>query len=110
MASPDHMIRPLPRYFELYQRRAHGKNTAQEALRRTRVEHPEAAAVQPGDRGIHVAQRDLPLQYPPGQEGRALPPGQALLRNSTRLAHFMTYRSRKSPRSSRPAQIAAFPD
>jgi alpha-amylase/alpha-mannosidase (GH57 family) len=34
MANPDHMIRPLPRYFELFQRRALGKNTVQEALRR----------------------------------------------------------------------------
>jgi alpha-amylase/alpha-mannosidase (GH57 family) len=34
LANPDHMIRPLPRYFELYQRRAAGKNTAREALRR----------------------------------------------------------------------------
>jgi len=34
MANPDHMIRPFPRYFELYQRRALGKNTAREALRR----------------------------------------------------------------------------
>ena len=34
MANPEYMIRPLPRYFELYQRRAQGKNTAQEALRR----------------------------------------------------------------------------
>ena len=34
MANPDHMIRPLPRYYELYQRRAPGKNSAQEALRR----------------------------------------------------------------------------
>ncbi len=34
LANPDHMIRPLPRYFELYQRRAPGKNTARDALRR----------------------------------------------------------------------------
>jgi alpha-amylase/alpha-mannosidase (GH57 family) len=34
MANPDHMIRPLPRYYELYRRRAPGKNTAREALRR----------------------------------------------------------------------------
>src|SRR5215472_8229058 len=34
MANHDHMIRPLPRYHELLQRRALGKNTAQEALRR----------------------------------------------------------------------------
>ena len=34
MANPEYMIRPLPRYFELYQRRAQGKNTAEEALRR----------------------------------------------------------------------------
>jgi alpha-amylase/alpha-mannosidase (GH57 family) len=34
MANPEHMIRPFPRYNELYQRRALGKNTAQEALRR----------------------------------------------------------------------------
>jgi len=34
MANPDRMIRPFPRYNELYQRRALGKNTAREALRR----------------------------------------------------------------------------
>src|SRR4051794_35380580 len=34
MANPDRMIRPFPRYFELYQRRGLGKNTAAEALRR----------------------------------------------------------------------------
>ncbi len=36
MASPEQMIRPYPRYFELYQRRALGKHTSQEALRRFR--------------------------------------------------------------------------
>jgi alpha-amylase/alpha-mannosidase (GH57 family) len=34
MANPDHMIRPFPRYAELYQRRAAGRNTARDALRR----------------------------------------------------------------------------
>src|SRR5947209_19888772 len=34
MANPDHMIRPFPRYAELHQRRASGKNTAREAVRR----------------------------------------------------------------------------
>src|ERR1041385_4403890 len=34
MASPEHMIKPWPRYWELYQRRAPGKNTAADALRR----------------------------------------------------------------------------
>src|SRR5262245_24867987 len=34
MANPDHVIRPWPRYYELYLRRAPGRNTAQEALRR----------------------------------------------------------------------------
>src|SRR5262249_41057250 len=34
MANVDHMIRPYPRYWELYQRRAFGRNTAAEALRR----------------------------------------------------------------------------
>ena len=34
MANPDHMIRPFPRYAELYQRRGPGRNTAEEALRR----------------------------------------------------------------------------
>src|SRR5262249_47860756 len=34
MANVDQMIRPYPRYFELYQRRGMGRNTAQEALRR----------------------------------------------------------------------------
>ena len=34
MANPETMIRPFPRYFELYLRRGLGKNTAQEALRR----------------------------------------------------------------------------
>jgi alpha-amylase/alpha-mannosidase (GH57 family) len=34
MANPDQMIRPYPRYAELYQRRGAGRNTAQEALRR----------------------------------------------------------------------------
>jgi alpha-amylase/alpha-mannosidase (GH57 family) len=34
MANPDRMIRPFLRYHELYQRRALGKNTAREALRR----------------------------------------------------------------------------
>ncbi|MHB1425699.1 MAG: alpha-amylase/alpha-mannosidase [Gemmataceae bacterium] len=34
MANPDHMIRPFPRYFELYQRRALGRNSARDALRR----------------------------------------------------------------------------
>src|SRR5438309_9496803 len=34
MANPDHMIRPFARYAELYQRRAAGRNTAREALRR----------------------------------------------------------------------------
>jgi alpha-amylase/alpha-mannosidase (GH57 family) len=36
MANLDHMIRPFPRYFELYQRRGLGKNSAREALRRFR--------------------------------------------------------------------------
>lgn len=34
MANPDHMIRPFPRYAELYLRRGLGRNTAREALRR----------------------------------------------------------------------------
>src|SRR5947209_6077944 len=34
MANAETMIRPFPRYFELYLRRAPGHNTAQEALRR----------------------------------------------------------------------------
>lgn len=34
MASHDRMIKPWPRYWELLQNRAAGKNTAQEALRR----------------------------------------------------------------------------
>jgi alpha-amylase/alpha-mannosidase (GH57 family) len=34
MASAEHMILPQPRYAELFQRRASGRNTAQEALRR----------------------------------------------------------------------------
>jgi alpha-amylase/alpha-mannosidase (GH57 family) len=34
MANHEQMIRPLPRYYELLQRRAPGKNTAREALRR----------------------------------------------------------------------------
>jgi alpha-amylase/alpha-mannosidase (GH57 family) len=34
MANADHMIRPLPRYFELYQRRQLGRVAAQDALRR----------------------------------------------------------------------------
>lgn len=34
MANPEHMIRPWPRFWELYQRRALGKNSASEALRR----------------------------------------------------------------------------
>jgi alpha-amylase/alpha-mannosidase (GH57 family) len=34
MANPEHMIRPHPRYRELHHRRAAGKNTATEALRR----------------------------------------------------------------------------
>jgi alpha-amylase/alpha-mannosidase (GH57 family) len=34
MANHEHMIRPLPRYYELLRRRAPGKNTAREALRR----------------------------------------------------------------------------
>ncbi len=34
MANPDQMIRPFPRYFELYQRRNLGRSTAKEALRR----------------------------------------------------------------------------
>ncbi len=34
MANPDHMIRPFPRYGELYQRRGLGRGTAAEALRR----------------------------------------------------------------------------
>jgi alpha-amylase/alpha-mannosidase (GH57 family) len=34
MANPDHMIRPLARYYELLQRRALGKNSAEEVLRR----------------------------------------------------------------------------
>lgn len=34
MASAEHMIKPFPRYLELYLRRAPGKNTAREALRR----------------------------------------------------------------------------
>jgi alpha-amylase/alpha-mannosidase (GH57 family) len=36
MASPDQMIRPFPRYAELYQRRGLGRNSAREALRRFR--------------------------------------------------------------------------
>ena len=34
MASAETMIRPFPRYFELYLRRAPGKNSARESLRR----------------------------------------------------------------------------
>ena len=34
MANPDHMIRPFPRYAELYNRRGLGRSTAREALRR----------------------------------------------------------------------------
>src|SRR3954451_9209522 len=34
MANTEQMIRPFPRYFELHQRRAPGRNTAREALRR----------------------------------------------------------------------------
>ncbi len=34
MANPHWMIRPYPRYFDLYQRRGLGRNTAREALRR----------------------------------------------------------------------------
>jgi alpha-amylase/alpha-mannosidase (GH57 family) len=34
MANPETMIRPFPRYFELYLRRGAGKTTAQEALKR----------------------------------------------------------------------------
>ncbi len=34
MANADSMIKPWPRYWELYQRRAPGKNSAKEALRR----------------------------------------------------------------------------
>src|SRR6266850_5264023 len=36
MANLDGMIRPLSRYYELYLRRAPGKNSASEALRRFR--------------------------------------------------------------------------
>ena len=36
MANPDTMIRPLPRYHELYQRRGLGRDAAGEALRRFR--------------------------------------------------------------------------
>jgi alpha-amylase/alpha-mannosidase (GH57 family) len=34
MANPDHMIKPFARYYELYQRRAAGRQSAREALRR----------------------------------------------------------------------------
>src|SRR5579884_3254775 len=34
MANADTMVRPFPRYWELYARRAPGRNTAREALRR----------------------------------------------------------------------------
>jgi alpha-amylase/alpha-mannosidase (GH57 family) len=34
MANPEQMIRPYPRFAELYQRRALGRNSAREALRR----------------------------------------------------------------------------
>src|SRR5689334_9068698 len=34
MANPAQMVRPYPRYLELYQRRNPGRNTAREALRR----------------------------------------------------------------------------
>jgi alpha-amylase/alpha-mannosidase (GH57 family) len=34
MANAEHMIHPFPRYAELYQRRAPGRNSAREALRR----------------------------------------------------------------------------
>src|SRR5579871_903524 len=37
MANPDQMIRPYPRYADLFQRRALGRNTAREALRRFTV-------------------------------------------------------------------------
>jgi alpha-amylase/alpha-mannosidase (GH57 family) len=36
MANADHMIRPLSRYYELFLRRAPGRNLAREALRRFR--------------------------------------------------------------------------
>jgi alpha-amylase/alpha-mannosidase (GH57 family) len=34
MANPEQMIRPFPRYADLYQRRAQGRNSARDALRR----------------------------------------------------------------------------
>ena len=34
MANPEHMIKPWPRFWELYHRRAQGHNSAKEALRR----------------------------------------------------------------------------
>jgi alpha-amylase/alpha-mannosidase (GH57 family) len=34
MANPEQMIRPFPRYFELYMRRSPGRGTARDALRR----------------------------------------------------------------------------
>jgi alpha-amylase/alpha-mannosidase (GH57 family) len=34
MANPDHMVRPFPRYAELYARRAFGRSSAGDALRR----------------------------------------------------------------------------
>src|SRR3954465_8417828 len=34
MANAETMIKPFPRYFELYQRRAQAQNTARQALRR----------------------------------------------------------------------------
>src|SRR5476651_1116002 len=34
MASPDHMIKPWPRFWELYQRRAFGRSSAKDSLRR----------------------------------------------------------------------------
>src|SRR5207237_9669799 len=34
MANPEQMVRPFPRYAELFHRRGAGRNTAREALRR----------------------------------------------------------------------------
>jgi len=66
MANPQQMIGPYPRYQELFQRRAQGRNTAQEALRRFKEQdfrdlqvwfnltwiHPLAVARESGLRGL----------------------------------------------------------
>ena len=82
--QPEHMIRPFPRYAELYQRRGAGSNTAAEALRRfsERDLRDLQVLVQPRlDPSAGLRARRRPAR--PARQGPALHRGRQGLRCST---------------------------